>query len=266
MNATCSNTVGSFTCACDDGTTANADSNPNSLNPAGDGSTCYPVDECLYSLHNCHGQAACSDTLGSFRCNCNSGYEGTGVACTDINECVPGPAMCDALAACDNTPGSFTCTCSAGYLGSGLDCVDLNECVYKSNTTCHVRSHRCFTARVHEMQACFCSLPPAAQSDMRVSAVQEAATCTNSIGSYSCTCPDGWRDEGPNAGEVCVNPRACDPPQEATCDVRPCPNPFGRQRRGLSLRMRWNCLSAGDLGRSAGQRTVREAEHDRHDL
>ena len=41
------------------------------------------VNECeIDILHNCHGDAQCSNTEGSFNCFCNSGYTGDGKNCT----------------------------------------------------------------------------------------------------------------------------------------------------------------------------------------
>ena len=40
------------------------------------------INECERETHNCDHNALCTDTLGSFMCTCNSGYEGNGVTCT----------------------------------------------------------------------------------------------------------------------------------------------------------------------------------------
>ena len=39
------------------------------------------VNECTTRKHNCHAAASCTNTVGSFRCTCNSGYSGNGVTC-----------------------------------------------------------------------------------------------------------------------------------------------------------------------------------------
>ena len=45
---------------------------------------CFPdqiSDEYLHLAHNCHADANCSNTKGSFYCTCHTGYSGDGVLC-----------------------------------------------------------------------------------------------------------------------------------------------------------------------------------------
>jgi len=85
--AACTNTAGSFTCACLPGFAGR-----------GDDGSCFNADECTDGTHNCHADAICSDTTGSFTCACKASeggreggsslsYEGDGVTCV---------AVCDA--------------------------------------------------------------------------------------------------------------------------------------------------------------------------
>ena len=43
------------------------------------------INECIDSTNNCHGQATCTNTAGSFICDCNDGYTGDGTTCTGNN-------------------------------------------------------------------------------------------------------------------------------------------------------------------------------------
>ncbi|XP_048587785.1 protein kinase C-binding protein NELL2 [Nematostella vectensis] len=90
------------------------------------GATCETdIDECSINAANCHVDANCINTAGSFTCICKPGYTGNGVSCTDINECLVEMSNCHGNATCANTAGSFTCTCEPWYTGDGVDCIKL---------------------------------------------------------------------------------------------------------------------------------------------
>ncbi|EKX41931.1 hypothetical protein GUITHDRAFT_112067 [Guillardia theta CCMP2712] len=59
VHATCSNTIGSYTCTC-------------SAGYSGDGLLCQNVNECTQGV--CDPKANCTDTQGSFICVCPTGY------------------------------------------------------------------------------------------------------------------------------------------------------------------------------------------------
>uniref|UniRef100_A0A0G4GEP7 EGF-like domain-containing protein n=1 Tax=Chromera velia CCMP2878 TaxID=1169474 RepID=A0A0G4GEP7_9ALVE len=126
--ATCTNTDGSFTCACNTGYN-------DDLSGGVAGVSCSDADECTTSVHNCaSGAATCTNSAGSFTCACNTGYNDNlsggvaGVSCSDKQECTGGLHNCHTFASCSNTVGSFTCACNGGYEGSGVDCADVDEC------------------------------------------------------------------------------------------------------------------------------------------
>ena len=68
------------------------------------------------------GQGTCTNTEGSYTCNCHIGYTTAGqttrLTCVDEDECSSAP--CHASAAqCSNTEGSYNCLCQPGYSLSG---------------------------------------------------------------------------------------------------------------------------------------------------
>ena len=117
------------------------------------------MDECSTpgANNNCSSNADCVNELGSFGCNCKSGYTGDGVNCNgtfrnvvfefwirkrlfeevfshikvkvsfkpfaDVDECIaPSANNCSSNADCVNEPGSFECNCRPGYTGDGVNC------------------------------------------------------------------------------------------------------------------------------------------------
>ena len=47
------------------------------------------INECKSGAHKCHAGARCTNTVGSYTCQCNPGYHGDGRTCTGkllINE------------------------------------------------------------------------------------------------------------------------------------------------------------------------------------
>jgi len=65
------------------------------------------INECAQNPAVC-SNGACENTIGNYRCICNSGYEvdDTGKTCKDINECDIDDTICNG-GQCRNTPGSF---------------------------------------------------------------------------------------------------------------------------------------------------------------
>ena len=194
-NATCTNTVGAFTCMCNPGF-------------AGIGTSCMDIDECTNGMANCDTNATCMNFPGSFMCACNAGYTGDGSTCTDIDECADGTAGCDMNAVCTNDVGAFMCACNAGYVGDGFSCTDVDECADGThdcdvNATCTnmpgAFDCTCNTGYFGSGQ--ICTLTPGCQNG----AVEDAEECddgnadNNDSCLASCTaarCGDGYRWDG----------------------------------------------------------------------
>ena len=99
------------------------------------------INECQVRTDNCHTNALCTDTIGSFRCDCQIGYYGDGANCSsklskdlncfwltlinqlDLDECDINTDDCHDNATCTDTDGSYKCTCNTGYEGDGMDCL-----------------------------------------------------------------------------------------------------------------------------------------------
>jgi hypothetical protein len=127
-NADCMNTEGSFTCACKSGYKGDGKTKCESdcekgywYYPADQ--KCLDVDECMtFTDNDCHPNADCTNTEGSFTCSCWSGFGGDGKdQCVDLNECeMSWVHECKAPnAICTNTVGSYKCSCKQGFDGDG---------------------------------------------------------------------------------------------------------------------------------------------------
>lgn len=143
-----------FTCECAAGFT-------------GDGRTCYDIDECRETPRICGSHAICNNQPGTFRCECDDGYQfaADGQTCIEVNRpvdhCTAGSHNCDIpeRARCSYTGGSaFLCSCLPGFRGDGRTCQDIDEC---QPGRCH--------------------------SD---------AECYNTQGSFTCQCRPGFYGDG----------------------------------------------------------------------
>ncbi len=196
-NATCTNSPGSFSCACNAGYT-------------GDGVTCDDIDECTGAMADCGVNATCTNSPGSFTCACAAGYDGDGKTCTNVDECTTGVANCDANAACTDSDGSFACVCNVGYSGDGMTCANDDECTLGTaicgmNASCidSPGSYDCMCnmGYMGDGQTCTnvneCMLGTD-NCDMN-------ATCTDTNGSFACVCAAGYSGDG----VTCANDNEC---------------------------------------------------------
>ncbi|MHA7628622.1 FG-GAP-like repeat-containing protein [Corallococcus sp. M7] len=109
--------------------------------------TCIDVNECAAGTDNCSENATCTNTVGSFTCACNAGYEGDGVTCTNIDECAASPCLNGGT--CIDGVGSYTCQCAPTYEGTHCQACSgpLGDCNGSSSDGCEVNlqsnAHHC---------------------------------------------------------------------------------------------------------------------------
>lgn len=95
---------------------------------------CPDVDECGLGLHDCHKEAKCTNTHGSYNCHCRRGFIGDGrTACvrTCYEQCAP-------HGVCSASP-DYVCRCDLGWTGS--DCA--TNCGCNNHSTCTERPQKC---------------------------------------------------------------------------------------------------------------------------
>lgn len=215
--ADCTNSDGSFSCAC-------------SVGWYGNGTSC--VDVCGDGYNTV--EEGCDDGGTSVgdgcdeQCNVEPGYACTQTlvnsSCSDIDECVLESHNCDEFATCSNTVGSFLCACNVNYFGTGLACY---ECTYASESA--------FASTAS--QNCSCSLGfrlvpnatlPVVDSNGNATNLtthvcedipeceemsdncDPYAACTNTEGSFLCACPElGFVDDSNGTGVVCTDIDEC---------------------------------------------------------
>uniref|UniRef100_A0A8C5A1G9 Fibulin 2 n=1 Tax=Gadus morhua TaxID=8049 RepID=A0A8C5A1G9_GADMO len=162
---TCLNTVGSYTCQrkmliCSRGYHASPD-----------GASCIDVDECQNNLHRCGDGQLCNNLPGSYRCDCQPGYQYDSYrrTCVDVNECLANPCGQE----CANMYGSYQCYCKQGYhlREDGHTCEDIDECAQSVGHLCTYK-------------------------------------CVNVPGSYQCACPEHGYSMAPN-GRSCRDIDEC---------------------------------------------------------
>ncbi|KAJ8009167.1 hypothetical protein DPEC_G00086090 [Dallia pectoralis] len=174
----------SVTCMCNHGYTL-----------AEDGKVCKDIDDCVTGTQ-CPGQQyKCVNTIGSFECRCQDGFEMINDVCVDVDECKEGP--CEH--SCTNVIGGYNCSCSDGYIASK----DPNKCQL------HCAFEECMAeCDPNDPSECFC--PEGYVADVRNDVTfcldinecdMDACdhVCQNTHGSHICSCyeghdlVDGWR-------------------------------------------------------------------------
>lgn len=270
-HAACTDASGSYTCSCKTGysgdgfhceninecdrTDSNSISKPFDSSVGG-GSGDYDDDDELMVGNNdmCHAQATCMDTVGSFTCECDSGWYGTGDAvqdgCTNVNECLSSSiSPCGNNQICidelplDGKP-PFYCKCDGQFweamktdaLGNDLVCKDINECDDQKTRECCEGN-----ALANGFGTCYnsqygynCKCDPgyeilnSAECGMKCVDIDECKTrnpcgatekCVNTFGGHKCEVVKECDDEDDNLqpcdpGYECNNNNKCDDKDE----------------------------------------------------
>ncbi|XP_057703561.1 fibrillin-3 [Corythoichthys intestinalis] len=190
--SSCINTNGSYLCECWKGYLKN-------------GTYCQDIDECAIGNFTCPVNSTCNNVNGSYECICDSGFSGNGSICLDVDECSLDYIQCPNSSSCLNSMGSFSCECWDGYQYNGRVCEDINEC--QKNSTCPDFS-TCMNTNGSFQYIDECNYNTSCRFDQ---------VCTNAPGTYNCTCPLGFHEEGGkkwlmgfvSIGPLCVDLDEC---------------------------------------------------------
>ena len=141
--------------------------------------------------------AECISTMGNLICDCRAGFAGNGTFCIDINECTSLSNACnESGATCENTFGGYNCRCNVGYMNTYNSLTSLSLCSGKQHSVtysmdfdaqymCAWDNNYKFSTDIDE-----CKL-----GEHNCSA---NATCENTVGSFNCSCRDGFEGDGMN--------------------------------------------------------------------
>ena len=172
------------------------------------------MNECEVSNGGC--DQLCNNTQGNYTCSCRDGFilASDGQKCNDIDEC-QSPTECSHI--CVNNPGSFECQCHNGYSLSadGYSCqgekllcqlylynmiclmsiilIDVDECL-ESNGGC---DHNCTNSEGSFQCSCRSGYHLAVDN-LNCLDIDECEsnpcqhTCNNLDGGYRCECPQGY--------------------------------------------------------------------------
>ncbi|HOW51667.1 MAG TPA: EGF domain-containing protein [bacterium] len=217
--ATCTNTIGSYTCTCSSGF--------QSL-----GGVCRNINECLTLSNPCDNNgdenATCSDMVPDYDCTCSSGFEFRNGGCFDIDECAGEPCKLggDVNATCNNLNADFSCNCSAGYQDNGLTCEEIDECAENDDPCDNDGDDAASCVDLVNGYACTCSggfvFNEGGCKDKDECALQDNpcdeqqdndADCENTVGSYVCLCSEGFAPGNgtcQDENECLVNNGGCD--------------------------------------------------------
>lgn len=196
---------------------------------SGDGFECTDNDECSNStLNNC--EQTCVNNLGSFSCECVSGYSlnSNGYSCDDIDECQP---TSNCMHQCNNTEGSYHCYCNEFFVVDPNDpkrCTPVTKCP-KPNDCNQV----CFIKQGNGSQACDCDAGYELDSDgktckdideCKIDGIKCSQLCHNREGGYDCQCYPGFHLEADTF--TCTDIDECLDPNLYSCpgQFRVCAN------------------------------------------
>ena len=92
---------------------------------------CTAVNECAGPVNPCL-PGTCTDLIGSYQCNCLTGYQFINGGCADINECAISQP-CGPHGQCLNEPGTYSCRCDIGFEFSSGTCISKSRVTFQKN-------------------------------------------------------------------------------------------------------------------------------------
>ena len=160
------------------------------------------INECELTPRPC--KYNCQNTEGSFICSCPAGFilNPDGVSCRDLDECATGNHLCQQN--CINTQGSYTCGCQEGYTQDGDACHGSYD-VHTRTSTSNKLLLSAIVRFVVSLDINECDQP---------GTCPKPGTCVNTLGSFRCICPRGFKLD--QSGRFCIDQNEC--ADDNTCE------------------------------------------------
>eukprot|EP00124_Ichthyophonus_hoferi_P005979 Ihof_evm1s1092 gene=Ihof_evmTU1s1092 len=190
------------------------------------------VDECSAKTHNCDGNANCTNTLGSFACYCDKGYDGQGTNCSQLLGSIGDTVWIETtengqldsfekglsgvviiLTLLDNTTKHTTTDTHGKYLFTSLPFGEYLVNVNVSTVPVGLRVAG-YDRDGNRDSSTYVDLPPGVKlSDvdfafidrdeciLKMDNCDENANCSNSLSSFSCKCMNGYYGDGINCSQ-----------------------------------------------------------------
>uniref|UniRef100_A0A1A9ZCQ3 EGF-like domain-containing protein n=1 Tax=Glossina pallidipes TaxID=7398 RepID=A0A1A9ZCQ3_GLOPL len=188
--ALCENTAPGYDCKCPQGFAGKPDAK----------TACEQIDVSIHCSSNfdCTNNAECIES----QCFCLDGFEPLGSSCVDIDECRTHTGLCGNNSQCINTPGSYRCECEAGFVGTPprVTCKEPCQDVHcGEHAYCKADANEAYcicedgwTFNPNDVSAGCLDIDECDSVHGPFGSCGINATCSNSLGSYSCLCPSGF--------------------------------------------------------------------------
>lgn len=193
------------------------------------GAVCVDVDEC--QAEPCGPFSVCTNTVGSFHCECENGYVGAPpmvqckAPCEDVK--------CGDHAYCKPDGQEAYCICEDGWTFNPSDiaagCIDIDECD-KINGPSGRCGQNALCTNLPGTFACHCPPGYSGNPSVQCNDIDECskhsscgigAICINQPGSFTCECPEGSvpdPDPKTKCNEIVTCNADSDCPGNAICD------------------------------------------------
>uniref|UniRef100_A0AC34G9D5 EGF-like domain-containing protein n=1 Tax=Panagrolaimus sp. ES5 TaxID=591445 RepID=A0AC34G9D5_9BILA len=220
---TCSNLIGDYSCDCPPGSTGkNCSDNHDDCEQSGSNNICTSVDK----------KATCADGLNEYRCTCSAAYKDD--LCTTYDACFN--VTCSNGGTCSTVDNKFKCTCPVGWEGDKCQTMTNNckpnPCVYteygiKKDATCanKLADYDCNCPSGTTGKNCEENNDDCMWDDTKTTnvcnSVDTAATCSDGLDKFKCTCGPAYKDDQCTTYNACFNVTCLNGATCSTVDMQP---------------------------------------------